>query len=76
MRVCASLPAKTLVGHAVGHALPLDRQPVVGPVQIPVPVQIGEQELSADGIDEAELNTKGLRIQTTIVRSAQSDAQN
>jgi len=35
-----------------------------------------EAELAADGIDESELNDKGLRIQTTIVRSAQDDAVN
>ncbi len=33
-----------------------------------------EQELRADGIDESELNTKGLRIQTTIDPTAQRDA--
>ncbi|MFL6161941.1 MAG: transglycosylase domain-containing protein [Jatrophihabitantaceae bacterium] len=33
-------------------------------------------ELSADGIDPANINTKGLRIQTTIDRSAQVAAQN
>jgi membrane peptidoglycan carboxypeptidase len=32
-------------------------------------------ELSADGIDPATINTKGLRIQTTIDRSAQAAAQ-
>ena len=32
-------------------------------------------ELSADGIDPASINTKGLRIQTTIDKNAQSAAQ-
>ena len=34
-----------------------------------------KSELSADGIDEAELNTGGLQIQTTIQPSAQKDAE-
>ena len=33
-------------------------------------------ELSADGIDPASINTKGLRITTTIDRTAQAAAQN
>ncbi|MDQ2838319.1 MAG: penicillin-binding protein [Actinomycetota bacterium] len=32
-------------------------------------------ELSADGVDPATINTKGLRIQTTIDKSAQASAQ-
>ena len=34
-----------------------------------------KSELSADGIDEAELNTGGLKIQTTIQPTAQKDAE-
>jgi membrane peptidoglycan carboxypeptidase len=34
-----------------------------------------KQELSADGVDPSTINTKGLRIQTTIDRSAQAAAE-
>ena len=35
---------------ALGDPLPLDRQLVVGPVQVAVAVQVGEQQLAAEAV--------------------------
>src|SRR5208337_972085 len=61
MRVCASVLAKTLVGHAVGHArarLPSSRNPVHRRLWIPYPRTSGDSPLRPPRHQTSRISTR------------------
>src|SRR5439155_2989867 len=60
-------------GHAVGHALPLDGQPVVGPVHEAVLVQVGEQQLAAEAVVVAHARAGDREAEQTVAQDGVLD---